>query len=71
MELNIVWCPMSQRVGTVEVEAQIIDFLTEKKKNFFHLGVGSFLKKDKKLHINNLLSERAHEYCYKVLNFKT
>ena len=26
-------------------------------------------KRDRKN--NNLLSERAHEYCYKVLNFKT
>ena len=57
MEINIVWCPMSERVGTVEVEDQIINFLSEKRKRFFHLGVGSFLKKDKKMYINHLLSE--------------
>ena len=56
MEINIVWCPMSERVGTVEVEDQIINLLSEKRKRFFHLGVGSFLKKDKK-NINHLLSE--------------
>lgn len=58
MELNIVWCPMSQRVGTVEVEDEIMNFLTAERKNFFHLGVGSYLKKNKKLKINNLLSEK-------------
>ena len=45
MELNIVWCPMSQRVGTVEVEDLIINILKEREKKFFHLGVGNFLRK--------------------------
>ena len=48
MELNIVWCPMSQRVGTVEVEEQIINYLINKKKKVLTLGVGNFFKSKKR-----------------------
>ena len=35
---------MSERVGTVEVEHQLINFLNEKTKKVFHLGVGNYFK---------------------------
>ncbi len=62
MELYIVWCPMSQRVGTVEIEDLIINYLNENNKKVFHLGVGNFLKKNKNLYINNLLSKKFIEF---------
>ena len=45
MKLNVVWCPLSERVGTIEVENQIIKFLIDKNKKVYSLGVGSYLKK--------------------------
>tara|TARA_Y200000002_G_scaffold275697_1_gene229956 strand:- start:4210 stop:5346 length:1137 start_codon:yes stop_codon:yes gene_type:complete len=53
---------MSQRVGTVEIEDLIINYLNEKNKKVFHLGVGNFLKKNKNLYINNLLSKKFIEF---------
>ena len=45
MELNIVWCPMSQRVGTVEVEDQIINLLTKNKEKVFSFRCREFLSR--------------------------
>ena len=57
MEIYIIWCPLSQRVGTIEVENQLINFLSRKKKNVYHLGVGNFFKNNNNEQ-NNLLSQK-------------
>ncbi len=57
MEINIIWCPLSQRVGTIEVENQLIKILSEKKKNVYHLGVGNFFKNNNNKQ-NILLSQK-------------
>ena len=68
MELCVVWCPMSQRVGTVEVEEQIINYLIDKKKKVLTLGLGNFFKNKKNLLEINLLSEKFIKYSLKKSN---
>ena len=65
MELNIVWCPMSQRVGTVEVEEQIINYLIKNRKKVLTLGVGNFFKSKKNRLEINLLSEKFIKFSLK------
>ena len=50
MKLNVVWCPLSERVGTIEVENQIIQYLIDKNKKVYSLGISSYLKKT---HLSN------------------
>ena len=70
MNLNIVWLPLSSRVGTIEIEAKILSLL-QKKREVYHLGVGDYIlnKKSKRVfENNNLLSKNVIKISLKLSN---
>ena len=70
MNLNIVWLPLSSRVGTIEIGAKILSLL-QKKREVYHLGVGDYIlnKKSKRIfENNNLLSKNVIKISLNLSN---
>ena len=38
----LIWVPMSERVGTIEVEKKLINFYTSKKYDTYNIGITNF-----------------------------
>ena len=54
----LIWVPMSERVGTIEVEKKLINFYTSKKYDTYNIGITNFLI-NKKLLAKTLLGRNT------------